>query len=98
MSDRPERSLFELQEDAKRRVMEMRSRSRFAADQMNRALGNPPPPPETPPPPPPERDPAAGEPENREELEKMFLLALCLLLSHEEADQSVIMGLMYLLT
>ncbi len=96
MSDRPERSLFELQEDAKRRVMEMRSRSRFAADQMNRALGNPPA--EPAPPPPPEKAAPAGAPENREELEKMFLLALCLLLSHEEADQSVIMGLMYLLT
>ena len=96
MSDRPERSLFDMQEDAKRRVMEMRSRSRFAADQMNRALGNPPP--ESAPPPPPENVPAPAPPENREELEKLFLLALCLLLSHEEADQSVIMGLMYLLT
>ena len=96
MSDRPERSLFELQEDAKRRVMEMRNRSRFAADQMNRALGNPPA--ASAPPPPLEKAASAGAPENREELEKMFLLALCLLLSHEEADQSVIMGLMYLLT
>ena len=33
-----------------------------------------------------------------EELEKMFILSLCLLLSHEGADRSVILGLMDLLT
>jgi hypothetical protein len=88
-----ERDILTMQEEAKRRVMEMRSRSRFAAEQMNRSLGAPPP--EKPavpePPPAPREDPA-------EELERLFILSLCLLLAHEEADRSVLLGLMYLLT
>jgi len=35
---------------------------------------------------------------SREETEKMFILSLCLLLSQEGTDESVILGLMYLLT
>ena len=97
MNDADQKSMFELQEEAKKRVMDMRSRSRFAADRMNRELGDPavnvsyaP-------------QPAAGkptpqEPLSSEELERMFILSLCLLLSHEGADRSVILGLMYLLT
>ncbi len=85
------------QEEAKQRVLEMQSRSRFAAEQMNRSLGgaagesasssaN-------------RGEPAKGLPNmSREELERLFILSLCLLLSQEEADQSVILGLMYLLT
>ena len=83
------------QEEAKRRVLEMQSRSRFAAEQMNRSLGgaSAEPPPVTP------GEPAKGLPHmSREELERLFILSLCLLLSQEEADQSVILGLMYLLT
>ena len=34
--------MLTMQEEAKRRVMEMRSRSRFAAEQMNRSFGAPP--------------------------------------------------------
>ncbi len=93
MSDADQKSMFELQEEAKKRVMDMRSRSRFAADRMKRELGD-----TTVPHAP---QPAAGkppEPLSREELEKMFILSLCLLLSHEGADRSVILGLMYLLT
>lgn len=85
------------QEEAKRRVLEMQSRSRFAAEQMNRSLGNP-----SGEPAPKQADrsePAKGiQNMSREELERLFILSLCLLLSQEEADQSVILGLMYLLT
>ena len=96
MSDADQKSMFELQEEAKKRVMDMRSRSRFAADRMNLELGDttaavshatkPP------------AGKPATEPLSSEELEKMFILSLCLLLSHEGADHSVILGLMYLLT
>lgn len=85
------------QEEAKRRVLEMQSRSRFAAEQMNRSLGNP-----SGEPAPKQADrsePVKGiQNMSREELERLFILSLCLLLSQEEADQSVILGLMYLLT
>ena len=95
MSDADQKSMFELQEEAKKRVMDMRSRSRFAADRMNRELGGIQTPVSS------ASEPAAvkpPEPLSGEELEKMFILSLCLLLSHEGADRSVILGLMYLLT
>ena len=85
------------QEEAKRRVLEMQSRSRFAAEQMNRSLGNPSE--EAAPQQRNRSEPAKGiQNMSREELERLFILSLCLLLSQEEADQSVILGLMYLLT
>ena len=93
-----EREMREQQEEAKRRVLEMQSRSRYAATQMNRTLGNREEPPLQ------QSGPAGGVPQGknislpREELERLFILSLCLLLSQEEADQSVILGLMYLLT
>ena len=90
-----EQELRARQDEAKRRVMEMQSRSHFAADQMRRDLEGPGP------------DTQArsgdvhtengGKPD-REELERLFILSLCLLLSQEEADPSVMLGLMYLLT
>ena len=99
MNEKEMRDMAAMQEEAKRRVMDMRSRSRFAADQMNRAFGG------TPPEPPrrePEKKPApaggALQHMDREELERLFILSLCLLLSAEEADCSVILGLMYLLS
>ena len=95
MTEQEMRELRARQEDAKRRVMEMQSRSRFAAEQMRKELGEPSgetlPPPEI-------RRPAGEGRMDREELERLFLLSLCLLLSQEEADRSVILGLMYLLT
>ena len=79
--------LASLQEEAKRRVLDMRARSRFAAEQMNRDL---------------QPEAAAPEPrgdsQSREDAERMFLLSLCLLLSNEGADESVILALMYLMT
>ena len=87
-----QQELFARQEEAKRRVMEMQSRSRFAAEQMRRDLGAPEP--EAPPPPPGREENGADS----EELERLFILSLCLLLSREAADPSVILGLMYLLT
>ena len=117
MSDQNMQELYRMQEDAKKRVMDMRSRSRFAAEQMNRAFGNPPPKEEPRPAPPPPPPVPGGKPEpprpappspparesgkremSGEELERLFILSLCLLLAHEEADQSVLLGLMYLLT
>lgn len=86
-----QQELFARQEEAKRRVMEMQSRSRFAAEQMRRELGAPEP--ETPSVP-----AAAVRHPDAEEAERLFILSLCLLLSHEAADPSVILGLMYLLT
>lgn len=93
-----ELEMREQQEEAKRRVLEMQSRSRYAAAQMNRTLGNREEPPLR------QSAPADGpahaenRPLPREELERLFILSLCLLLSQEDADQSVILGLMYLLT
>ena len=87
-----QQELFARQEEAKRRVMEMQSRSRFAAEQMRRDLGAPEP--EAPLPPHAEKENGA----DLEELERLFILSLCLLLSHEAADSSVILGLLYLLT
>lgn len=103
MTEKEINGMMTMQEEAKRRVMDMANRSRFAAEDMNRALF------------PkkednalqnkrqePQKAPAAGGLEfnnmSREELERMFILSLCLLLSHEDADDSVILGLMYLLT
>ena len=89
-----EQELRARQEDAKRRVMEMQSRSRFAAEQMRREFGDagregdPPVP----------SQPSGERRLDREELERLFILSLCLLLSQEEADQAVLLGLMYLLT
>ncbi len=93
----PEQEMRARQEEAKRRVLAMHSRSRFAAEQMNRALGNPA---EEPAPQPSNRsEPAKGIPNmSREELERLFILSLCLLLSQEQAAQRVILGLMYQLT
>ena len=97
MSDTDHRSMFEMQEEAKKRVMDMRSRSRFAADRMNRELGGASAP-VSQMPHPTEHKPTPNESLNADELEKMFILSLCLLLSHENADRSVILGLMHLLT
>ncbi len=100
MSDKEMQDMLRMQEDAKRRVMDMHSRSRYAAEQMNRSLRpgaaeiKPAPAPEAHSPP--AREGVAEM--DREELERLFLLSLCLLLSQEGADQSVILGLMYLLT
>ena len=117
MSDQNMQELYRMQEDAKKRVMDMRSRSRFAAEQMNRAVteaaaseqASPPQEQTRPMPPAPQEQtrPAPPSPPAREsgkremsgeELERLFILSLCLLLAHEEADQSVLLGLMYLLT
>lgn len=103
MTEKEINSMMNMQEEAKRRVMDMANRSRFAAEDMNRTLfadkgesdlqikrQEP------------KKAPAAGgfgfNNMSREELERMFILSLCLLLSHEEADDSIILGLMYLLT
>ncbi len=107
MSEKEMQELYRMQEDAKKRVMDMRSRSRFAAEQMDRSLRAPQPV-QTGDAPPPEAAPqpaqmqqvwaaAPGAPDG-EELEKLFILSLCMLLAHEEADRSVILGLLYLLT
>ena len=90
-----EQELRARQDEAKRRVMEMQSRSRFAAEQMRRDLE--PPGPEAQAQSGPAHKENGGKPD-REELERLFILSLCLLLSQEEADPSVILGLMYLLT
>ena len=97
MSDTDHRSMFEMQEEAKKRVMDMRSRSRFAADRMNRELGGASAT-VSQTPQPTEQRPTPKESLTADELEKMFILSLCLLLSHENADRSVILGLMHLLT
>ena len=86
------------QEEAKRRVLEMQSRSRFAAEQMNRSLGVPAKQERQGPEPVPAAKNNGFQHLCPEELERLFILSLCLLLSHENADQSVILGLMYLLT
>ncbi len=107
MSEKEMQELYCMQEDAKKRVMDMRSRSRFAAEQMDRSLRAPQPvhtggasPPETDSQPPQTRPVSAAAPgaPDGEELEKLFILSLCMLLAHEEADRSVILGLLYLLT
>lgn len=99
MSENELRDMAAMQEEARRRVMDMRSRSRFAADQMNRAFGGNAPEKN---PPAPEKNPPAAEGErhrmSREDLERLFILSLCLLLEQEDADRSVILGLMYLLS
>ena len=96
MSDRDMQELYKMQEEAKKRVMDMHSRSRFAAEQMNRSLNAPQ---EQ------KREPAgapvvpfASDTLRREELERLFLLSLCLLLSQEEADRSVILALLYIVS
>ena len=81
--------MLSMQEEAKQRVLDMRARSRFAAEQMNRRLQ------------PESRDgapPGHSAALTREETERLFLLSLCLLLSHEDADESVLLALMYLMS
>lgn len=103
MTDRDMQTMFDMQEEAKKRVMDMQSRSRFAAEQMNRDLsGGAQPTAQTtqkrePKPVPAHKNDAFAH-MDREELEKLFLLSLCLLLSQEEADRDVILALLYLLT
>ena len=93
-------SVMNMQEEAKRRVMDMANRSRFAAEDMNRKLYSS------------QTDQKNGGVSeasgsagtrvfpgmSREEAERMFIMSLCLLLGNEQADESLILGLMYLLT
>ena len=99
MTDRDMQTMFDMQEEDKKRVMDMQSRSRFAAEQMNRDLtGGAQTTQKREPKPVPAHKKDAFVHMDREELEKLFLLSLCLLLSQEEADRDVILALLYLLT
>ncbi len=130
MNDWSSSDMIKMQDEAKKRVMEMKDRSRFAAEDMNRSIAGqtdeglydkvkaikmPVELPEK------KRKEKAGitKPEqlpekinadkkqmiknvfgdlSEDELEKMFILSLCLLLSYEQCDEEIMLALMYILT
>ncbi len=80
-------------EEAKRRVMELQQKSRFAAEKMNGELTRektekrenrdaP-------------KEAAASPTDDRD---RLFLLSLCMLLAGEGADEGLLVALMYLMT
>ena len=88
--------MLKAQEEAKRRVMEMQSRSRFLSHG-----GEEPRPSQQPPPPEPRRPPpapASGSPDPllSADTDKLLLLSLCLLLQREDADPFLLMALLYI--
>lgn len=90
--------MLKMQEDAKRRVLEMKNRSRFLVNDMRESLVPPPAPKEK------QQDeivhPAVSESKSPKVIdpERMLLTALCLLLETEGTDKSLLLALMYIMS
>ncbi|MBR5411309.1 MAG: hypothetical protein IK104_11620 [Clostridia bacterium] len=95
--------MLRMQAEAKKRVMEMRDRSRFFLQDMQNGARPPRPAPTdnrgehdkgTPPPPPGFSEPPKKE--HEDETDRLLLLSLILLLQSENADKHLLLALLYI--